>query len=214
MKPLLTLSVTALLSVGVTACGGAGTTTATKTSSSTATSSGGAANNVSGNPTPTRTTGVGASATSENAGGTDNNIPAYGHAASAADNQAVTALVKRYYAAAATADGATACTLLYPALVHAVPEDYGQAPGPAYARGKTCPVVMSKLFKHVAGHPADLAATEVTGVRVYRDRGFAMLRSKTTPNGEIFVERAGRSSWKVGVLIGRERPPIPPGARR
>lgn len=137
-------------------------------------------------------------------GGSDNNIPAYGHEASASDKRAVTVLVKRYYAAAAANDGSTACSLLYSNLANAVPEDYGKPPGPVYARGKTCAVVMSKVFEHLAGRRADLAATKVTDVRIYRDHGFAELRSTRTPKGEIFVERQGRS-WRVGALIGRER---------
>ena len=137
-------------------------------------------------------------------GGSDNNIPAYGHEASAADRRAVTALVKRYYAAAAASDGSTACSLLYSNLANSVPEDYGKPPGPAYARGKTCAVVMFKIFKHLPGHQSDLAATQVTDVRIYRDQGYAELRSSRTPKGEIFVERQG-SSWRVGALIGKER---------
>ena len=59
--------------------------------------------------------------------GDDTNSSAlnYAHAASAADRRAVTALIKRYYAAATAGDGATACSMLYITLAEAVVEDYG-----------------------------------------------------------------------------------------
>ncbi len=137
--------------------------------------------------------------------GNDNNIPAYGHEASPQDTQAVILLVERYYVAAAAHDGAKACAMLYPTLEVSVPEDYGEAPAPAYQRGKTCPVVMTKLFRHLARHnPDQLTMPAVTGVRLYKEQGFAELRTKTMPKGELFVKRWGQS-WRLGVLIGRER---------
>jgi hypothetical protein len=184
---------TVLLAVGASACGSAAKGPSRDTSS------------IRANPVR-----AGVSAEGENAGGSDDNIPAYGHEASAADRRAITALVERYYAAAAAGDGKTGCRLIYSSIAGAVPEDYGKPPGPAYSRGKTCPVVLAKVFGHIHGEAAGLAVTAVTGVRVYRDRGFAELRSSVTPNGEIFVERE-HGSWKIGALMGKEQPPIPSG---
>jgi hypothetical protein len=186
----------ALLGSGLAGCGGSG---------------GGKAARVHTSSTVPAAAHTATTRTSEYGGGTDDDIPAYGHNASPADRKTITALVKRYYAAAAARDGGTACSLLYPPLAASVPEDYGQAPGPVYARGKTCPLVTSKIFAHIPGGPADLASTEVTGVRVYRDHGFAELRSKLHPNGEIFVDRY-HGVWTIGVLIGKERPPLPGGS--
>lgn len=137
-------------------------------------------------------------------GTSDDDIPAYGHEASAADRQAITALVRRYYAAAAAADGRTACALLDRNLEHVIAEDYGQPPALPYSRGKTCKVVMAKIFRHLTHHPADLAATAVTGVRVSNNYAFAELSSKLTPKGEIFLLRE-RGKWTVGVPIGRQQ---------
>jgi hypothetical protein len=141
-------------------------------------------------------------------------ITEYGQEASSADRHAITALVKRYYAAAAADDGATACALIYSPLSESVAEDYGQAPGPASLQGRTCQVVMSKFFRQVPGQPAAvLATTEVTGVRVKGRRGFALLRSKAVPEGDIPVERE-LGTWKIGTLIGDPLPgsPSPPPA--
>ena len=136
-------------------------------------------------------------------------VTEYGQEASPADKQAITALVNRYYAAAAADDGATACSLIYSPLSESVAEDYGQAPAPASLAGTTCQVVMSKLFRQVPGQPsAVLATTEVTGVRVKGRKGYALLRSKTMPEGDIPVERE-LGTWKIGTLIGSALPGSP-----
>jgi hypothetical protein len=201
VKPLLVLLAFVLLGIGTTACGGAGNATgsAPKVSSNVATTGSAPTTTASAGATPTGTTAAGGG---ESSRGTDNGISTYGHEASAADRRTITALVKRYYKAAAEDDGATACSLIYSILAEAVPEDYGQPPGPPALRGKTCAVVMSKLFKRIPGQPSSvLSATEVTGVRVAGRRGFAQLHSSAMPTGEIAVERElGR--WKIGSLTG------------
>jgi hypothetical protein len=135
--------------------------------------------------------------------GDDGGIRSYGHAASAADKRAIAALVKRYYAAAAASDGAKACPLMYSTLQEAIPEDYGQPPGPAYARGKTCAVVMSKLFAHV--HSRLAGAFEMTGVRVDGREARALLGSRTTPARFILATRE-RGAWKIDELLGQPLP--------
>jgi ketosteroid isomerase-like protein len=133
-------------------------------------------------------------------------ITEFGHKASPADRQAITALVKRYYAAAASDDGATACSLIYSTIAESVAEDYGQAPAPASLSGNTCEVVMSKLFRQVPQQPsAVLATTEVTGVRVNGRKGYALLRSKTIPAGDIPLQRE-LGTWRIGTLIGSALP--------
>jgi hypothetical protein len=144
-------------------------------------------------------------------------IVEYGQEASPTDKQAITALVKRYYAAVAADDGATACSLIHSPLAESVAEDYGQAPGPVSLSGKTCAVVMSKLFRQLPEQPASvLAATEVTGVRVKDRKGFALLHSTAIPEGDIPVERE-LGVWRVGTLVGGALPgtkaPAPPPER-
>jgi hypothetical protein len=141
-------------------------------------------------------------------------ITEYGQEASPADKQAITALVNRYYAAAAADDGAMACSLIYSPLSESVAEDYGQAPAPASLAGKTCQAVMSKLFRQVPGQPpAVLATTVVTGVRVKGRKAYALLHSKTMPEGYVSVQRE-LGTWKLGTLIGGALPgtpsPVPP----
>lgn len=193
MKQLLASVVAVALTLVAGACGGTGKNT-----------------NVASNAASGSSTATTPHATSPEAGP----IVEYGHEASSADKQAITALVKRYYLAAAKDDGATACSLIYSPLSESVAEDYGQAPGPAYLEGKTCAVVMAKLFRHLSGQsPSVLAATEVTGVRVKGRKGFALLRSAAIPEGDIPVTRE-LGTWRVGTLIGgavpgTKAPPAP-----
>jgi hypothetical protein len=214
MKSLPALLTIALLSVGVTACGSAskGMSSTSTTSSSAATTS----------PSPTKTTTSAASTqvyTKADAD-KDNDISApdddasnryalsYGHAASAADQRAVTELVKRYYAAALKGDGAKACAMIVSSLSKAVVEDYGHgSPGPSYLQsGKTCPQVMALLFKHFhAQLTAEIPKLEVARVRLVGPHGFAIMSFGAMPEREISVRREG-SAWKVQALLDSELP--------
>jgi hypothetical protein len=127
-----------------------------------------------------------------------------GHAASAADRRAITAVVKRYYAAAAAGDGAEACSMLTPSLARAAPEDYGKRAGPVYLRGsRNCPAIMSRLFKHF--HAELTGAIEVTGVRVDSESTLALVGSSTIPAGEVAVKREG-GAWRLTSLLAHALP--------
>jgi hypothetical protein len=133
----------------------------------------------------------------------DYRVRTFGHASSAAEQRAVTALITRYYAAAARGDSAAACSLLYTPLAESVSEDYGQA-GPIYLRGaKTCRAVMSLLFKHFYSQLR--AQVDVTGVRVEGRVARVLLGSRTMPAGVLTVERVG-GGWRVDGLLGSPLP--------
>ena len=131
----------------------------------------------------------------------------FAHPASAPDKRAITALLNRYYAAAAAGDGAKACTMLPPTLVKIIPEDYGQSPGPSYLRGgKTCSAVMALLFKHFRDQlAAELPLLKVTRVRLDRHHGLAVLNFGRMPERQISVAREGHT-WRVEVLLDDELP--------
>lgn len=133
----------------------------------------------------------------------DNLARTYGHAANATDRRAITVLVKRYYAAAAAGDGAKACPLIYSLQAEAIPEDYGQSPGPTYARGKTCAVVMSKIFKH--SHGQVTGTVEVTDARVSGSEAHALFGSSTIPASSILLRRE-HGAWKIDALLGQPLP--------
>jgi hypothetical protein len=204
MRPLLTLLATALLGLAATACGSTGKTTGSISPAS----SGAAAARMPSSTTPVRSRpyvdGDGASddSASNRHDEDDDAVLSFGHAAGAADKQAVTALVKRYYAVAAAGDGATACSLIRLAAAKAVPQDYGQPPGPPALRGKTCAVVMSKLLRQRHRELAvDIATLEVTGVRVRGSQAIALLSSSAMPIGDIYLQREG-GAWKINELLG------------
>jgi hypothetical protein len=221
MKPLLALLASTLLTVGVTACGGGSEETASgpSTSASSVTSTAGApatptANGAtSATPPPSSSAGTGSSSGSDSSSSAsslakryphgDNSIQTFGKESGEADKQAVTTVVKRYYAAVAAGDGAGACALLSSGISKSIVQSLGRS---AALREKGCPGILSLLFKHRPGQAgASLAVVDVTGVRVKGNRGFALLRSKTMPSGEITIYREG-GAWKIGSLIGSALP--------
>jgi hypothetical protein len=133
----------------------------------------------------------------------DGPIRSYGEVANASDSRAIAALVKRYYAAAAAANGARACPLIYSLFAEAIPEDYGRGAGPAYSRGNTCAVVMSKLFKH--NHAQLPAKIVVTAVRVNGNQARALIGSVAAPASYLLLRRE-RGVWKVDALLGMPLP--------
>jgi hypothetical protein len=136
----------------------------------------------------------------------DDQIRKYGHAADAAEARAVTAVVKGYLAAGAASNGAAACPLLFSLLAESIPEDYGQPPGPPALRGKTCAVVMSKLFgEHHAELALHDAKLKVTGVRVSGKRGWALLGVGEGSDHMLLLHREGKA-WKVDQLLDEVLP--------
>jgi hypothetical protein len=124
--------------------------------------------------------------------------------ADAADRQAITALVGRYYAAALSGNGARGCSMIQPSLVKAIPLDYGKLGAPYLRRAKgTCPAVMSLMFKHehrvLAREVPDL---HVVRVAVSGTQGVAILRFGLRERG-ITEAREGHV-WKVAAVLDGE----------
>jgi hypothetical protein len=202
MRSLLALLATMLLSVGAGACGGAsGGVGSTSQASSSATPTGGYVHDDDD------------ADTGPNHEDTDDyRIRGYGHAPSAADERAVTGLVKRYYAAAAAGDGAVGCSLLLIRLAkdsnlgEAAEKAYPPAPDVPPLHGKSCAQIMSLLFKEDHEQlAADSTTLQVTSVRVNGLHGLALLGFRTTPERQIRVERDG-GAWKLDALLDRELP--------
>jgi hypothetical protein len=130
-----------------------------------------------------------------------------GHAASASDQRAIAALIKRYYAAALAENGAKACSMLYSTIAESVPEDYGiSPPSQPYMRGTTCPAVLTLLFKHY--HPQialEYPKLEVARVRLVEHQGIAVLHFGALPERQISVGREGHT-WKLKALLDGAMP--------
>jgi hypothetical protein len=136
--------------------------------------------------------------------GDDAPIRDYGHAAGGADEQALTAVVKRYYAAAVAEDGNTACKLIAPAVARAVSEEYGQGSGAPSLRGlRSCPALLSALFKRTSGELA--VAMKIATVRVQGERAYVLVGSTNTPAGFLTLQREG-GVWRIEGLAASQLP--------
>jgi hypothetical protein len=129
----------------------------------------------------------------------DGKILYYGHAASPSDRRSSIALLMRYFAAAAAEDGAKACSMLAPFVAESVAESEGRLPS---LRGKTCTVVMSKLFGlHHRLLIEKNATLRVIGVRVEGDKALAVLEFSAIHEVRQITERRVGKSWRlVGLL--------------
>jgi len=210
--PLSTLTAIALMGFGVTACGAA-----SKGSSSSPDAT------VRGSSSPAKTSSNSsdpAEVQTQADSDSDNDLGApyddsnndstldYGHAASTSETQAVTKLVRRYYAAAVAGGGAEACSMIYSSLAEAAVEDYGHgSEGPHYlSSATTCPAVMELLFAHFHKQLAvELPLLKVARVRLVRNRGLAILSFGAMPERELSIAREGHD-WKVQALLDSELP--------
>jgi len=133
----------------------------------------------------------------------DGPVRNYGHAASPTEERQLKGIVTRYFAAAAKSDGVGGCAQIDATFIKAIPEDYGQAPGPAYSRGKTCPVVMSAIFKHA--HSELSGPVLVTGVRIQGNQAFVLVGS-TTMSARYVTLRHAHGVWGIVGLLGTQMP--------
>ncbi|HEY3885384.1 MAG TPA: hypothetical protein VGL62_09275 [Vicinamibacterales bacterium] len=135
----------------------------------------------------------------------DDTAVTFGHAANSAETRAVTAVVQRYYAVAASGNGAKACTLLIPGLAATVVEDYGfGSAGPADLRsGHTCPEVLELLFE--SQRALLRSGVNVTAVRILEDNAVALLGSRVTPAASIPLEYR-HGAWAIDAIIGSVLP--------
>jgi hypothetical protein len=127
-------------------------------------------------------------------------VLAFGSPPTRNDERALAAIVERYYGAAARADGSAACALMTKLLVLVVLEDYGQAPGPRYARGKTCPGVTRALFRHE--HAALFAERiRVVAARTRDGEAYVLVGSHTAPATYMTLKRED-GGWQIAALLG------------
>lgn len=127
----------------------------------------------------------------------------WGKAAGPVDLLAISSVVKRYYAAAVAGDGSASCALLTILFAEAIPEDYGRGAGPSYARGSTCQVVSSKLFRHI--HAQLARPIVVVAVRVQGKMARAMIGSQAAP-AAVLPLRGEAGMWKVDSLLASTLP--------
>jgi len=206
-KTLLTLLAITMIATGANACGSTSPHTTPNTPTTTNTT------------TPTTTNTIDTTDYTKADADKDNDIGApsddknniraleFGHEANQPDRRAITALIKRYYTVALTSNGTKACSMLLSTLAEAVPEDYGQPPGPPYMLGaKTCQTAMTKLFNHIHTQLTnEVPKLKVTHVYLDEHHGIAILNFKTLPERKISIAREA-NTWKMAALTDDELP--------
>jgi ketosteroid isomerase-like protein len=202
IKPLVALLAAALLCAGAFACGASNEDSLTSKASSTVATSGRAQPS-----SASRTARGGGYLESDKDEDPDDEGPplktrednlmplAYGKEAGQTDKQAITALVKRYYTAAAAGDGAEGCSLLYSTLATVLGE--GQSPP-----SQTCAAAISQVFKqqHKQLAADEVATMVVVDVRVKGNLAVATVGFRTQPVGRISLKRE-QLTWKINTLI-------------
>lgn len=126
----------------------------------------------------------------------DSQVLDFGRAAGAAEARRIATLVVRYYQAAAAADGARACAMLYAPIAESVVEQFAGTP----LRGRSCRAVMSALFRgHRRELASKLASLRILGTRVAGERGIVLMRFGGGGARELVLHRE-RGAWRVLAL--------------
>jgi ketosteroid isomerase-like protein len=129
-------------------------------------------------------------------------LDAFGHRASHAEREAISALVRRYYAAAAAGDSTTVCALLSPAFA----TQLGNGSSNSGRNGTTtCSKAVAPLLtqQHEQLTALEASTMIVTDVRLKGSTGLAVLGFRRMPQSTILVEREG-IMWRLGQLFGNE----------
>jgi hypothetical protein len=194
--PLCVLLAAALPGLGVTACGGAGSVSGAPGASA------GAAPHVT---LPEIELKGDADHDSDTYyGEPDNEHEPRGRPARIDDARRVSALVKRYYAAAGRGDGVAACRLVYLPVVESIQEANG---GTSPGAGGTCAAILSRVFKRQHGQlSAESAALTVASVRVDLNVGAVRLGLGSGRPARYTMVHRERGAWKMLNLLDSTRP--------
>lgn len=132
----------------------------------------------------------------------DNDVdPTYGPAAGAGERQAIGALIKHYYAAAAAEEGARACSMLYPLIAEAIVEEHHPGKGPPALRGNTCAQVAGNVFVQRHRELVADAATLSFGW-MQRQQRQAVVLAHFGPTRELIVRvHRTQGGWKMNNLL-------------
>lgn len=126
----------------------------------------------------------------------DNQVLDFGREAGGVEARRMAALVKRYYRAAAAADGAQACAMLYAPIAETVVEDFADTP----LRGRTCRAVVSALFgSHRRELARKLASLRILRMRVAGAQGIVLMRFGGEDVRELLLHRED-GAWRVRSL--------------
>lgn len=129
----------------------------------------------------------------------DQHVLAFGRLATGAESSAITALLTRYYAAAAGSNGARACTMLAPFIAETVAEQYGRNSG---LHGRSCSTVLSKLFAHQHTSLLGKQATmRIMRIGVEENRSLVAIDFPSIPEVRQITVRRIDGHWTVLDLL-------------
>lgn len=125
--------------------------------------------------------------------------PAFGRAASPADARAIGALIRHYYALAASGDGAGACRLVSALLIESLAETGGR--GRRVPAATICARTASAQFRRAHREIVeDLTGVDFMQVRVRERRGLALVLFAGVRERLIPVRREG-GAWRMSTLL-------------
>lgn len=125
----------------------------------------------------------------------DQLIAQFGQPAPASMQRDLSALVRRYYKAAARLDGATACSMLSAFTAQELTENSHQQAGP---HGHVCARVLGTIFARERHRLVNEAASlNVAAVRTDGRRSVVLLHFATTPAPHHIALRRSGSRWSL-----------------
>ncbi len=125
-----------------------------------------------------------------------------GSPAAPAVRLAISTLVRLYLKAAASADGARACSLLYSLLAEEAPEvDAVESSGPSASARGTCAAVLSQLFiVRRRQLEAEARTLSVGVVRIAGSRGYVLLRFGASAERYLDIHRE-QGRWRIASVL-------------
>ncbi len=123
----------------------------------------------------------------------------FGHVADRSDTQAISVLVKHYYAAAAAENGARACALLTPFVAESVVEEHEADPD---VRGPSCAEVMRKIFTRYRRELTQKnLSLKIARIGVEGDRSLIALSFPEIPEVRQITARYAAGRWTILRLL-------------
>jgi hypothetical protein len=129
-------------------------------------------------------------------------LKSYGPMARPGVTRTIGALVRSYYAAAAAAQAARACSLLDATLAEGLATQPAQHGSARSCAGAISPLLSQQHSRFVA---EDASTMTIVAVHVKGDLALAVLGFRTTPESQIVLQRE-ESSWKIAALFGSYMP--------
>ena len=120
----------------------------------------------------------------------------FGRVVDAAEAPAVTALVTRYFKAAAGEDAVEACPLVFWLLIEGVAEEHNRAPRTASQRARVCRELMPAVWRGYHQELVSDSKLRVLSVGFKGNRGLVLLTFGSTPERIMVIHRQD-GPWEI-----------------